>query len=77
MQKSLVEGVVVEAGRPKVARGWGGVPLCAPSPEFFFSILELKMDSFGALWVPVGGCIPLILPLDPPLSRGERRECCG
>ena len=39
----------------------------APSPDFFSSILDLKMASFCALWVPVGGCIPLILPLDLPL----------
>ena len=53
------------------AEGWAvgtgmGSELC-PLPRIFFSILYLKMASFGALWVPVGGCIPLILPLDPPL----------
>ena len=66
-----MEGDVVEAGRPKAARG-EGYPLttgkgsgegAVPPPQKFFSILDLKMASLGALWVPVGGCIPLILPL--------------
>jgi len=49
-----VEEDVVEA------EGWGmGRGLC---PLLEFSILDLKMASFGALWVPVGECIPLILP---------------
>ena len=74
IQKSLVEGDVVEAGRSKATRGMGsGTPSHrervwgVPPPQIFFSILDLKMASFCALWVPVGGCIPLILPLDLPL----------
>ena len=39
-------------------RGLGG----STPPQNFFSILDLKMDSFGALWVPVGGMHPLIPP---------------
>ena len=45
---------------------WGGG--CAPSPEIFFNF-DLKMTSFSALWVPVGGCIPLILP--PGSATGQ------
>ena len=47
---------VVEAERPKAARGWG--------------FLDLKMASFDALWVPVGDASP-ISPLDPPLPSTE------
>ena len=73
-------GDVVESGRPKAARGGEGYTLptgkgsgegAVPPPQKFFLILDLKMVSFGALWVPVGGCIPLILPLDPPLDTNK------
>jgi len=45
IQKSLVEGDVVEAGGVPPHHGEGAVP----PPQKFFSILDLKMDSFGAL----------------------------
>jgi len=44
---------------------WGG-DIHTDILRIFFSILDLKMASFGALWVPVRGCIPHP-PLDPPL----------
>jgi len=64
----IVGGDVVEPSsrRPRGGRVWGGgIPLpteggygegavAVPPPQNFFSILDLKMGSFGALWVPVG-----------------------
>jgi len=60
------------------AEGWG-VGGGTPSPRGRgmgrgLGLLDLKMASFGALWVPVGGCIPLILPLDPPLMLDTPRQ---
>ena len=52
----IVGGGVVEAERPKTARGWSvgrGYPSPHGAPEFF-SILDLKMASFCAFWVQVG-----------------------
>jgi len=60
IQKSLV------GMRPRGGRVWGYSPPhgggvwvegCAPSQENVFSILDLKMASFGALWDAGGGCI--------------------
>jgi len=42
-----------------------------PPPQKFFSLLDLKMASFGALWVPVGDASPSSFPLDPPLAVNE------
>jgi len=73
-------GDVVEAEGREGDGGGEGVPLAtgegsgkgaALSPEFLFSILDLKMASFGALWVPVGAFIPHPR-LDPPLSEGAQ-----
>ena len=74
----------MEAEWPKAARGVGvvgGIPFprgegseegAAPLPEFFFSILDLKMASFGAVWVPVGDASSI--PLDPLLNRHRLKD---
>ena len=81
IQKSLVGDVVEPSGRrPRDERGgiWGGgIPSqrgkdlgrgCDPSQNFF-SILDLKMASFGALWVPVG--------MHPHPPSGSATVCDG
>jgi len=58
-------GDVVEAeGRGTTSPGEGSGEGAVPLPRIFsLSILDLKMASFGALWVPVGDASP-ILPTD-------------
>ena len=59
-----VEGVPLPMGE---GYGWGSVP---PPQNFFSPILDLKMASFGALWVPVGDASPSSSP--PP---GSATDC--
>ena len=58
-----------ERGQSQRPRG-GGCGEGSGPPQKMFSILDLKMASFGALWLlksHAGGGMHLPSPLDPPL----------
>ena len=63
----IVGGVCGRSRAAEGREGWSvhGQESGEGAPHNLFSILDLKMASFGALWVPVGDASPS--PLDPPL----------
>ena len=79
--QSVADPEIIDRGMWLTSREgvWGGgIPLpmgegAVPLSQKTFSISDLKMASFSALWVLIfpcwwGGCIHPITPLDPPLS---------